>query len=284
MKLFAFCLILVGIISTSCNKKEDAADSPPELPPYESMAFNFASFTGSASDTIENLATKHETAVNTYKNFTYSVINVAGWNAILTGVLVVPVASFYAAINEKPVFIGDATWQWSYTLSVGINTYTARLLGKVRSEDVKWEMYVTKTGVLPFVDFLWFEGTSALNGLSGQWILYYSPIYNEKFLQIDWVHNDEGIGEIKYTNIRDLNDSRITNVNKGSYIQAGFTTGDYNGYYNIHGYDSKTTLDFVNINIEWNTTDHYGRVKSPLFYGNDSWNCWDNKGIDISCE
>lgn len=283
IKFFACAILAAGIINTSC-KKDENKDKAPELPPYESMAFDFNAFTGSNSDTITNYSAKSKASANTYINFTYSVVNVAVWNTILTGILAVPVASFYSAITQDPIYLGEATWQWTYSLSAGGNTYTAKLLGIVRKDDVKWEMYISRTGSFAFNDFMWFEGTSTLDGHSGQWILYYSPLNAVKFIQIDWVRSVDGIGEIKYTNIRQLNDLGTANVNYGTYIQAGYTTGDYDAYYNIHAYDTRTTMDFYDVNIEWNKTDKYGRVKSPLFYTDNSWHCWDNLGIDTNCE
>ena len=51
------------------------------------------------------------------------------------------------------------------------STYTARLTGQIRTSDVAWKMYITKEGTGGFPEFVWFEGTSKLDGTGGQWIL-----------------------------------------------------------------------------------------------------------------
>ena len=78
------------------------------------------------------------------------------------------------------------------------------LLGTLEADQVKWEMYITKTGIEPFDEFLWFEGTSKIDGKSGQWILYHSAAFPEKTVQIDWKKEAEEVGEIKYTYVREF--------------------------------------------------------------------------------
>jgi hypothetical protein len=152
----------------------------------------------------------------------------------------------------------------------------------VRENDVEWKMYITKSGVGGFNELLWFEGTSYLDGMDGQWTLYLSHEHYDKFLQIDWSRTSDSIGQIKYTNIRNLNDQGSPNLLKGSYIQAGYQDDYYDAYYNIHIYES-TQLDFTDTYIEWSTTEYDGHVKSAFKFKNDLWHCWDSLGYDITC-
>ena len=90
------------------------------------------------------------------------------------------------------------------------------LTGEIRTSDVKWEMYISKEGIGAFSELLWYEGTSNLDGKSGQWILNHSQAFPEPMLQIDWKVTGEDVGYIKYTYIRDKKDDRTTDPFKTS--------------------------------------------------------------------
>ena len=66
-------------------------------------------------------------------------------------------------------------------------TYKARLTGQIRTSDVYWKMYIAKEGTGGFTEFVWFEGTSKLDGTGGQWIFNESSTDKPAgSLQIDW--------------------------------------------------------------------------------------------------
>lgn len=144
-------------------------------------------------------------------------------------------------------------------------------------------MYITKDGTGGFAEFLWFEGTSKLDGTGGQWILNHSSTYKEPVLQIDWTKTGTSVGTVKYTYVRALNDNRVADPSKTSYIEYGKTSGtSFNAYYNIKYY-SLTLQAFSNVNVEWSTTGHNGRVKSLEYFGNSNWYCWDGNLTNIVC-
>lgn len=271
-------ITLVSLTFISCERKGEA----PELPPYESMAIDFSKF--KVNDTKSAVGDLKNTETGTKLNFTYAALNVAYFNTILTVTLAVPVLAFQNSFNQVPVFLGDATWQWSCDYEYFGGAYHARLTGEVRSDDVKWEMYISRTGIGAFGEFLWYEGTSQSDGSGGQWILNHSQVYQEPSLQIDWERTGDSIGWIKYEIIRELNDQRADNVYMGSFIEADHSDAAMDASYNIHVYDIWTLQDFADVNIEWSTTEYYGHVKSPLFYNNADWHCWDGYGYDITCE
>jgi hypothetical protein len=37
------------------------------------------------------------------------------------------------------------------------------------------------------------------------------------------------------------------------------------------------------IDIKWNYELRFGRVKDPIYFENENWNCWDDKLDDITC-
>lgn len=276
---FALILILTAGITTSCKKKQG---DPPVLPPVESMKIDFSNFTsGTKSAEIAGIENGVKGIEN--GNFTYAASVAGFWNLILTLNLVVPVASFAEAFNHDPEFIENSTWQWVYSVNVVGGTYKARLTGQIRANDVKWEMFVTKEGIGAFPEFMWFEGTSALSGDSGQWMLNHSAAFPEEFLKIDWVRENETVGDIKYTYVRAKKDDRSTDPANGSYIEYGLQNSTLNAFYNIHLYDAFVSQTFVDIFIEWSTSTHNGHVKAFHKYTDNLWHCWDSNGNDITC-
>jgi hypothetical protein len=270
-------IVMVVLILGSCESKKN----PPELPPYESMAIDFSKFDINQSKVATD-GDKSTEAIGI--NYTYAAINVAVFSTILSANLAVPVTCFQNSFSKEPTFLGDGTWQWNFDYPLLGGTYHARLTGEVRSNDVKWEMNISRDGIGAFNEFMWYEGTSLSDGSGGQWILKHSQQFQEPLLQIDWERTGTEIGMIKYTNVRELENNRTENVQYGAYIEAGLTEGELDAYYNIHVYDIWTIHDFADINIEWSTTTYNGRVKSPLFFTNVDWHCWDGAGADMVCE
>ena len=269
---FALTAVLIIILSGGCTKK----DNPPALPPPNSMSIDFSNFLiSNKSAGIESTSAK--------VNWSYAASTAAVWNIILTVNLVIPVASFQKAMNNTPVYIDNKTWQWNYTVNVIGASYNARLTGQIGTSDVKWEMYVSKDGIDAFDEFLWFSGTSALDGKSGQWILNVNHTFVEPFLQIDWAISGDKPGSIKYTYVRDLKDNRTTDWFKNSSIEYGLTSNTLDAYYTVHYNASTTAADFKDVYIEWSTANHNGHIKAADYFQDNIWHCWDTNGYDVTC-
>ena len=269
MKRFT-ALLLSAIVLFSCEKTDDSAGAP-EIPPIESMLIDLG--------TITNIS-KSATTNNT--NWFYSSRSVGAWNAIIATTFAVPVASFKAAFSQRPEKVDELTWQWSYSVTGFTNQYSARLLGKIESDHVKWEMYISKDGIDSFDEFMWFEGTSNLEKNGGQWILYHSAEFPEETIQIDWQKESDKVGEIRYTYIRELNNNREQDPFKDSYLIYGLRDEAFDIYVNMHAFSNELN-SFADTFIEWNSTDLTGRVMAEHFYSNTNWHCWDINGNDIDC-
>jgi len=272
MKKYSIPVLLVALLIPffqGCEKK----GNPPVVPPEGTMIMDFSNFTDGSKSAYSLPGLKGANDVN------YSVAKtVAGvWNSLLFVNLAIPVAAFRKAIENKPSYLDNKKWQWKYTVNVLSATYTARLTGQITSANVKWEMYISREGVGGFPEFLWFEGTSALDGKSGQWILNESREAQVPMLQIDWQITGTDVGSVKYTYIK------TGSPFKDSYIQYGLTTGAYNAFYEVHFYESTSYMRFVDVNIEWSTSGHNGRVKAQDYFGDTAWHCWDGNGNDITC-
>ena len=277
ISLLIVTLLLAGMV-TSCKKDKG---KPPTLPPYESMIIDFSDFESGKKSLEMPSGTKD--VPDPDENYTFSATVAGFWNAILTLNLLVPVTAFKLATNNTPLWVEDKTWEWKYNVTGVVGTFKARLVGKILSDKIKWEMYIAREGTGAFAEFLWFEGTTALDGNSGQWTLNYSAEFQEPYLQIDWEKSGTKIGTVKYTYIRDLNDARAIDKFKTSYIEYGLTTAPLDAFYTIHMYEPLVIQDFVDIFIEWNTTAVNGRVKALYKFGDNNWHCWDIDKNNIVC-
>ena len=258
------CLIMLVLI-TGCKK--DKGD-PPVLPPEESMIIDFSNFEGGKSADL--------TGIKGTENSSWEFAAVAAiwWKSVIVATVAVPVTAFQMVIDQNAEYVSEKTWQWSYTATIAQATYKARLTGHLLDSDVEWKMYITKEGTGGFTDFLWFEGTSAFDGKSGTWTLYLSNTNPIPVLEINWEKPADNQGSIKYTYVK--NDAF-----KNSYIQYGLTANTLNAYFTIHYWKD---VKFSDVNIEWNTTVHNGRVKSIDYLGDDQWHCWDANKVNVNCQ
>ncbi len=269
MKNFTLVFIIL-LLFYSC-KKDETRVTAPQLPPAESMVVDFG-----------QLVNTEKSAALAKTNWMYSATTVGIWNTIVGTIFVVPVAAFKSAFNQQAVQVDNLTWQWQYSVDGFTSQYTARLLGKLEAEHVKWEMYITKAGIEPFDEFLWFEGTSKINGTSGQWILNHSAAFPEKTVQIDWKKDADQVGEIKYTYVRETNNIGVADSFKGSTLTYGLQEGEFNIYVNVHAFNVQLQT-FTDSFIEWNRTSFNGHVKAEHFFNDSDWHCWDNQGNDVDC-
>jgi hypothetical protein len=271
MKKF-FTLLMLVVIScsllTSCKKNKG---NPPTLPPEGSMAIDFSNFDAGKSGVK---------GIND-ENWAFAATVAGYFKSLIVTTLAVPVASFSYALDQTPTYLEEKTWQWSFDVSVLSVTYKGRLVGQIRSSDVLWKMYVSRTGTGAFPEFVWFEGTSKLDGTGGQWTLNHSSAFKEPVLQIDWIRSGTAITKVTYTYVRTLNDARATDPFKTSYIEYGkIATGSYNSYYKIHYYNGSA---FSDVDVEWHSTNKIGHVKCQPYFLDTSWHCWDNTYTNTTC-
>ncbi len=264
-KVLFVCLIILLSAGFYAGCKKDKGD-PPVLPPYETMTIDFTNFT-SLTKGGQDFSVK---GTNT-SNWEFAASVAVIWKLIIANTLAVPVAAFKVAVDQKPVYLDKNSWQWSYNVSVLGVSYKARLTGLIGAANVTWKMYITQGTA---TEFIWFEGTSKLNGTGGQWILNESAATPAPYLQIDWTKSGTSIGKITYTSVKNLSPF------KGSYIEYGLTSAALNAYYTIHYYND---IKFSDVNVEWNTTAKNGRVKCLEYLGDSNWYCWSATKLNIIC-
>jgi hypothetical protein len=264
-KLFSLTLtlILMAALNTGCKKDKG---NPPVLPPAESMTIDFSNFISQA----KSARAFSDVKGTENSSWEFSALAAGTWNLILTATLAVPVTSFKLAIDQTPAYVSENNWQWSYNATIANVSYKARLTAQIRTTDVEWKMYITKEG--SYTDFIWFTGTSKLDGTQGQWILNESNASPVPMIQIDWQKTGSGIGTVKYTYVKD-------GAFKNSYIEYGLTTNTLNAYYKIHYWNG---AKFSDLEIEWSTAGHNGRVKCVDYLNDDQWHYWDGNRVNTT--
>lgn len=253
--------LMISMVAISCSKDEE--NKPPEMPPIESFQMDFSDFK-EFPDTTEA-----KKSLQTYRHFAYAYVTVGVWNVITTVTLAVPVAVYLESFKHTPEFLGDDTWQWSYS----VDTYTARLVAtRISNEQFTAEMFISKTGTGAFEDFKWFEGTVRYDHTHASWKLYESPANHVQWLDIEWTKDWEaGTSAITYTNVK------AGSEEFGSYITYGIVDdADYDAFYTL----SSATNE---VNIQYNTETKAGRVKSTAHFGNTDWHCWNELFQDMDC-
>ena len=253
--------VLMAMLAISCSKKDD--DGVPEMPPVESLLMDFSDFT-EFPDTTES-----QKSSPAYQHFTYSFVTVGVWNLVTTVTMAVPVAVYLESFNHTPEFLGDATWQWTYS----VDTYTARLVAtRISNEEFTAEMYISKTGAEAFEDFKWFEGTIRYDHTHASWQLYNSPANNVQWLDIEWTKDWEaGTSEITYTIVE------AGSEELGSYITYGIVDDpEYDAFYTVVTASNE-------VNIWYNTETKAGRIKSPEYFEDTDWHCWNEQFQDTDC-
>lgn len=277
MKKYLALLLIAATVATAITscKKDDHGD-PPVLPTSKSMDIDFENFESSAKGGQEISIPK---GVST-DNWGFAAGVAIVWKTIIYSTFAVPVKAFALAVNSNPSYINDNTWEWNYDATITIDnasvTYKARLTGEKTDSNVIWKMYISKEGTAPFSEFVWFEGTSSLDGTSGQWILNESYQNQVPVLQIDWTSSNGKVNMVKHTYVR------AGSTFKESYIEYGLTSETLNAYYKIHYYNS-TNMTFFDLDVKWSTTGKNGQVYCPLHFGNTDWYCWDSNYINVSC-
>lgn len=267
----AVLLLLISFIFTSCEKRGD----PPALPPTGSMTIDFSEFFPDLKSLSPAPESKESISIDN-TNWIVAVSAAGFWTALLAEKLIIPVASFKLAVENKPEYLDNKKWQWSYSVQAVGATYTARLTGQIQADSVKWEMHISREGISGFGEFKWYEGTSGLDAEGGYWILNQSKLEPDPMLRIDWAVEGSDVGSVKYTYIKDGENT------KGSYIEYGLTENTLDAYYLVHYYDINRE-EFLNVEIEWSTTIHNGHVRSEAVFQDSNWHCWDANGNDISC-
>lgn len=264
-KSFIYVLLIALLILpiNSCKKDKDEL---PELPPVESLLMDFSDF--------DNGVPQDKKAVMSYQNFGYSVYTVGLFNLAATANIILPAAAYAEAFNHEAVYLGDNSWKWTYSVTLQESTFTVELISqRITNEEYTLNMYVDKSGPDGFEDFKWVEGIVRYDRAVATWTIYESPAVEWPVAGITWTMDwEKELYTIKYDCLKPDSDLH------GASIEHGVTEDPvFDAYYTI-------TFPSHIIDIEWNRTTKAGHVKSPSFFADENWHCWDITLVDTVCE
>lgn len=264
-KPVSYVLILalgLAITFTSCEQNPEVMD----LPPKESLQIDFDMFPKA------NAGTKSLELPG--PNFNHSAGNVIIWNLGIAANIFIPVVAYAEAFNHEAVYLGDNSWEWSYSVTIGLDTYVASLIGeRINNQEFSMTMYLTKSGASGYEDFEWFSGVIRYDHTEASWSMNRNPANKVAYMDIVYHKDFEAeTADIRYTCV-DPTDEKLYNA----FIEYGIDPEyDYDAYYTI-AKPAGTTY------IEWNTETAAGRVTDEVKFGDDAWHCWDTGLQDVDC-
>ncbi len=262
-----FLFISFAIVAVSCKK--DNSPSPPSLPPQSSFVIDFTNFSNGASASLPSVFTK---SFEVLTNYQAAALKVGYWNTILYLKTAIPAACFKEAFKHKGSYLSTNTWEWKYNLTLETNNIAAKLQAKLITDSVQWQMLISVTGdSLAITDFVWFTGTSALDGSGGTWIINESPSLPNPLFSINWIKRNSQIGSVQYTYVKPGENAT------GNFIKFGTKDSTLvvnNVYYILHNVNPVT----YDIDIEWNSMSKAGRYQDI-----NGWHCWDSGKLNINC-
>jgi hypothetical protein len=178
-KISLYLIIAILFLTTNCTKDENEVGETPDLPALESMALDFSTFI----DNEKSGSMKSTAEVQSAMNFGVAYITVLVWNSLLYTNLVIRVVAYEYSFASLPEYVGDNKWEWSYALGGEYSSYSAKLTGEKRTENIKWEMRISNAATNEYSDFLWFEGT-VLRNFEYPYILFCDVLKNNLIFYI----------------------------------------------------------------------------------------------------
>ena len=268
-------MLLIGLfIFQSCQFDPSGNNNSnnlvaPKIPPAAMFTMPTESFNESKSDTEEK---------TNFENWIHAGLNLLAWNTVVVTHMVAPTAAFANAFNHQGVFIGDATFAWTYQYQappgLGGQKYNITLTGQYinNEEDVAWTMTASQIG--GFSNFVWYDGVVAADHSQGRFTLHQHPNNPQAFIQLDYERGaSETDASLRFTNIVP------NNPNNGQYIEYRTTSDDdLNRAFDVQ-------LEAGNfLEILWNEPSGYGQVRHPFHFNDAAWHCWNSSQQNMDCE
>lgn len=270
-----FALAFGLIVLTSCDPQAPISqEEAPEIPPTEMFSMPTTALSTMEPDT----ATPMPNA--TYKNWTFSAINLVVWHTAIVLNAGVPTAAFSHALQQRPVFIGNSTFEWSYVYNsppiLGGKSYDVVLTAQYvnGNQQVQWIMKVSEFGTN--VSFEWYRGLSNVDFSQATFTVNRNPASPEAYLRIDYERTSTaGDFNIRYTSVSP------SDPGVGGYLEyREDSQASFDRAFDIVG-GANNPGEFIE--IQWNKLDEDGRVKSPGFFNDSDWHCWDGNQVDVGC-
>ena len=267
---------LVALFAAGCSEEavspRNDSPQPPELPPTESMDFDFHFFTDGSFAIDDPTGAQAAANPEGRLNWLNAVIRVTAMNIIIADAFGPAMTAFGAAIHTTPVIDEDGWFIWTYAWAAGPgHTVTLRLRGRVEGVTVTWRMGVEDNlADPPMDDFEWFWGQSGLVEDRGFWI--FNGFEENQLIEVarvDW--------EVRARTDRDLT---FRCIHEGAPEYDDRVTYGVDGRrHSVRFYDASEDLESE---ILWDVPSGTGSIRVPDYNGGER-ACWDEHQFDVVC-
>lgn len=256
--------ITLLIVSISCDN--EPTENRPELPPLESFMMTFADFDGPIAFT--------KASGEPHLHFNYAFTSLIFWSGASVLTMALPVAAYTYALEQGVEYLGDNSWEWTYSFQWSGLDYTATLTAtRINNEEFSLEMMIALSAT-PDQGVRWFDGVVRYDHGQANWTIYKDG--SIEVLEVAWTKDFElGDASLLYTYVEP------EMLETGSYISYDYAP--------LEVYDASFTLSRSTGTtlIQWNTTSKEGRVQDEARFGDAEWMCWDSLEmglVDKVCE
>lgn len=269
-QLLAIILVAsMALAGTSCKKKKDdppIPDTPPTLPPIESLKMDFSDFNSLPSKGTAKIIE------DTYVNYTAAFNNVAFWRTLLEDdLLAIPVAGLANALTKTGQEVSSGTFEWSLSFSALGTSYVGDLVAVKGTTSYTVQLNVAPSSS-PASTFKYFDGTISNDLSSADWNIFMNSSGSVKVL--DGLYSYNAISEFESLNFTYVEPSQTETNSSIEYNYV--STADYNAAF----YMSMSTGD---VDVEWDMSSKAGRVMSSAAFTDSDWHCWNDILADIVC-
>lgn len=262
--IILFFTLNLALFLSCGDSSTGPSDAAPEIPPTETMTVDLSLFNSA------NPSAANDAIASTKINFLAAVFVVTVVNAFVVVSLSAPVAATAAALNEQPTLEGDGKWHWRYSHTQGVNSFDLELTAEVRTDEIRWEMFVTSAS-LSLDNFLWYDGVTDRSTESGFWQFYddKQPTSKVELLKIDfdYISND---------------DKTLTFLNNKPGDPGNGSTIAYDVAGDIVTMNLVNTETSETAEISWNRNDGSGYIEATN-YNNEAKSCWNETRDDVIC-
>jgi hypothetical protein len=188
--------------------------------------------------------------------------------------LIVPSAVTNAAGQADP-YVENGTWIWENTVPVNGTPVTLRLEATPDGTEIDWRMFVSADGLngADYETFELYNATTALDGKSGTWSLYYDiEGTRTRVLDADFVVTSTNVRELTFT-VPETNPNPDARGSTVRYAGDG-TDRFFDWHQEPEDYDHL---------IDWSATMSAGSITADNYNGGQR-ACWDEFLQDVACE
>lgn len=262
------CCLLLMMVTASCgdNSTGTDEDEPPEIPELTAAQPDFSYFDDSSAQKFfdETHKTNNQlSAGDAYGSASSTALTVQALFSFGQSGF----SYFSMAENEEPEF-KDGEWVWTYSITYEGATLEFKLTANINESagNVQWAYYLSYTGgEEEFVDYKFMEGTTSLDGKSGDWTVF-------AFLE-------EGSSDPVMSYEWEIDDNENLTATFNFHEDDSFSQMKYVQNGNIH----TLTLTGTNTDAEvyWDTDADHGYWWDKI---SGEQLCWDSEKNDVACE